>query len=242
MPSPRIYTPLPLNSGQSIELQDQAAIHIGRVLRMTTGDTVRLFNGDGHEYQSVISQLSKKSIRLEVQQSGPKDAPLSPHIHLGQVMSKGDRMDFVLQKATELGVDTITPLSSERCDVRLKADRLDKKRDHWQKIIISACEQCGRNTLPTLNPVQSFDQWLQQSQGEQKLILHPHQTQPLESIQTPGSVDLMIGPEGGFSEMEVQQALATGYQGLRLGPRILRTETAALTAISVLQYVWGDFR
>ena len=98
MPSPRIYTPLPLNSGQSIELQDQAAIHIGRVLRMTTGDVVRLFNGDGHEYQSVISQLSKKSIHLEVQQSGPKDTSLIPQIHLGQVMSKGDRMDFVLQR------------------------------------------------------------------------------------------------------------------------------------------------
>ena len=240
MPTPRIYTPQTLITGQSLELQDQAAVHLGRVLRMTAGDPVRLFNGDGHEYLSVISSQSKKTITLAIQQQSPQDLPLTPRLHLGQVMSKGDRMEFALQKATELGVDEITPLISERCEVRLKADRQDKKLDHWRKIIISACEQCGRNTVPTLNPIQTYDQWLEQSNAAQKLILHPHQTQPLAAMAQPETLDLVIGPEGGFSELEVQQALDSGYQGLRLGPRILRTETAALTAISVLQYVWGD--
>lgn len=242
MAAPRIFTESTLRIGQVAVLTDQAATHIGRVLRMTHGDEVRLFCGDGHQYTGQISDITKKTVSISLHSQSPKDDLLQPQIHLGQVISKGDRMDFVLQKATELGVHAITPLTSERCDVRLKADRLEKKMDHWRKIMVSACEQSGRNWIPELRPVQTLTQWLEYSDAEQRLLLHPHQTQPLENSQPPATVDLLIGPEGGFTELEVQQAMSQGYQGLRLGPRILRTETAALTAISVVQYVWGDFR
>lgn len=242
MTTPRIYTPNTLNLNQATQLTEQAAIHIGRVLRMAINDDVRLFNGDGHEYLARIAAISKKTIELTPYQMSEADQPLPLGIHLGQVISKGDRMDFTLQKATELGVSQITPLISERCDVRLKGDRLEKKMQHWHKVVEAACEQCGRNRLPALLPAVHLNEWLPTVDSQCRLMLHPHQTEPLADRQPPSSLSLLVGPEGGFSDAETALARQYEFDGLRLGPRILRTETAALTALSVVQYQWGDFR
>lgn len=242
MPSaPRIYTHTDLNNECIFELDDNAFGHAIRALRLQQGDSVRVFNGDGHEYLAELIEVSKKSARAKVLNSLKQDPPAPLTIRLGQVISKGDRMDFTVQKATELGISHITPLWSERCDVRLKGERLDKKCEHWQRVAISACEQSGRNTVPTIANACSVHDWAQRSVADLRLLLHPHQQQPLHQQQTPRSIDLLVGPEGGFSEAEVSQLLAHDFTGLCLGPRILRTETAALAALSVLQYQWGDF-
>ena len=241
MSGPRIYCPQPLSTQQTIELDDQAATHLVRVLRMGDGEPLRLFNGDGHEYAASLCNVSKKSASALVGDILRSDSVQPLHLHLGQVVSKGDRMDFTIQKATELGISDITPLWSERCEVRLKGERLDKKMEHWQKVAISACEQSGRNVVPVIHPPQYFADWAKASTQDLQFILHPHDQKPLTDYQAPQSAALLVGPEGGFSEDEVGQAIAAGFKGLTLGPRILRTETAALAALSVFQYQWGDF-
>ena len=242
MTGPRIYSSDSLICGQQISLDEQAVTHLVRVLRMQDGDPFRLFNGDGCEYAAELRVLSKKQAEAVIGEVLREDAPLPLQLHLGQVISKGDRMDFTIQKATELGISAITPLTSERCDVRLKGERIEKKMEHWQKVAISACEQSGRNTVPVIHEPMTLSNWLEQVEADKKLLLHPHNQQPLESSDAPASVALLVGPEGGFSDLEVGLCQQQGFDGLLLGPRILRTETAALTALSVLQYVWGDFR
>ena len=241
MPGPRIYTEHPIAIHDLITLEDQASQHLLRVLRMSDGNAVRLFNGDGSEYQGELEGCSKKIAQVRIGSINHTDAPLALSLNLGQVISKGDRMDFVVQKATELGVSRIVPLWSERCDVRLKGDRLEKKVEHWRKVAISACEQCGRNHVPEIAAPLEFSNWLEQASSDLKLVLHPHNQKPLGQHTPPSSVDIAIGPEGGFTDTEIELAQHSGFEGLLLGPRILRTETAALTALSVLQYQWGDF-
>ena len=238
---PRIYTTLPLAVGADLELDASASNHLIKALRLGQGDEIRLFNGDGCEYLASIELAHKKSAQITLRSRLSDDARVSFPLHLGQVISKGERMEFTIQKATELGVTEITPLFSERCEVRLKGERLEKKMDYWRNIAISACEQSGRNSLPVIHPPCHYDEWAAKVEAEEKLLLHPHQQQPLGDKPRPHSVALLIGPEGGFSEAEVEQCLNLGFSGLTLGPRVLRTETAALAAISVLQYVWGDF-
>ncbi|MDK2776915.1 MAG: 16S rRNA (uracil(1498)-N(3))-methyltransferase [Pseudomonadota bacterium] len=238
---PRTYTPQTLQTGSRIDLDSQSAAHLLRVLRMTDGDSLRLFNGDGHEYAAVLCDVQKKGAAAEVGVLLRSDAELSPQMHLGQVVSKGDRMDFTIQKATELGISTITPLWSERCEVRLKGERLEKKMEHWQKVAISACEQCGRNRIPQIHQPLHFSEWAAQTSSGLKFILHPRDQKPLRDYPAPAAVALLVGPEGGFSDAEVEQAISAGFAGLTLGPRVLRTETAALAALSVFQFQWGDF-
>ncbi|MCY0967208.1 16S rRNA (uracil(1498)-N(3))-methyltransferase [Parathalassolituus penaei] len=238
----RIYTSEALVSGQQISLDEQAFQHLVRVLRMTDGDCLVLFNGDGRALEGTLCEVGKKQASVLLGNCIAEDAPTPVALHLGQVISKGDRMDFTIQKATELGVTSITPLWSERCDVRLKGERMDKKLEHWRKVAISACEQSGRNRIPEILEPMAMTDWAPTVDTDQRLILHPHNQQPLDTSAQPGSVTLLVGPEGGFSEIEVEQAQRSGFTGLLLGPRILRTETAALAALSVLQYLWGDFR
>ncbi|RJG40014.1 16S rRNA (uracil(1498)-N(3))-methyltransferase [Motilimonas pumila] len=238
---PRIYEPQALTVGATIELNADAAGHVGRVLRLGPGDAVILFNGDNAQYPATISSASKKQVSVTVneQQSHSSESPLN--IHLGQVISRGDRMDFVIQKSVELGVNTITPLFSERCGVKLSGERLQKKRQQWQKIAISACEQCGRNTVPTIAEPISITQWLSQQDETLKLTLHPRAKYSINTLPAPDQgVRLLIGPEGGFSDKEVSQSELAGFVDTLLGPRILRTETAALTAITALQCRFGD--
>ena len=237
---PRIYDAAALQVGQQWPLDDGNFAHLVRVLRLKDGDALNVFNGQGQEYAAVLTEVQKKSANIALREL-VRDEPLPAlNLHLGQVISKGERMDFTIQKATELGISTITPLVSERCDVRLKGERMDSKLEHWQKVAISACQQSGRVHVPNILPVQSLETWLAQRYEQIKLVLHPHQQQPLSAYTCPESLALLVGPEGGFSETEIQQALNAEFDGLRLGPRILRTETAALVALSVLQFQFGD--
>lgn len=238
---PRIFHPELLTADTTIQLTDDGFNHLIKVLRLSSGHPIVLFNGDGNEYSAEVAEVSKKQATalVSAKLSISVESPLP--IHLGQVVSRGDRMEFVLQKSVELGVSEITPLLSERCGVKLANERWQKKHHQWQKIIIGACEQCGRNQLPTLHPVLPLDEWLTQNTQALRLTLHPHAEQRFNQINLPPQgAKLLIGPEGGFSEQEVYQTQEMGFQAVKLGPRVLRTETAALAAITALQAVHGD--
>lgn len=241
MSFPRIFISQLFQAGDTLPLDNNNFGHLIRVLRFKERDEIRVFNGQGSEYQAQITHIEKKSAFIYISRQLRKDPEAKLHIHLGQVISKGDKMDFTLQKATELGVNAITPLWSERCDVRLKGERLEKKMEHWQKIIISACEQCGRNRIPVLHLPLLLDDWVNSLESDLKLILHPHKQQALTNYTKPCSLSVLVGPEGGFTDREVSFTRQQGFNGLTLGPRILRTETAALAALSVFQFYWGDF-
>ena len=235
----RFYIAAPLSLGQHA-LPEEQAHYIGRVLRHGVGDAVQLFDGSGQEYLGQLIEVGKKSVRVELteQLPGQPDSPL--RVHLGQGLSRGERMDWAIQKATELGANEISLIVSERCEVRLKDERADKRLAHWQQVAISACEQCGRSTVPLIHPPLLLADWLEQVEAELKLVLHPV-AEPLVSHAKPASLAFLIGPEGGLNDNEVSQAVATNFQAARLGPRVLRTETAAAVALSVAQQLWGDF-
>jgi 16S rRNA (uracil1498-N3)-methyltransferase len=235
----RIYCPSALTAGDGIQLPPQAAHHVAKVLRLTVGDTLTLFNNQGGEYTAQISQITKQNVTALVQTHHTIEREARIPVHLGQVISKGDRFDWLLQKATELGVTRITPLFSQRCNVKLDSQRLAKRHAHWQGIVISACEQCGRNRLPQLMPAISLTQWVQQTESALKFMLHPTPDKTrLNPDEPPHAVRLLVGPEGGLTEDEVTFARQHHYQLLGLGPRVLRTETAGITALAWCQYVW----
>ena len=238
---PRIYQPTELEVGQTVALDEDGAAHIGRVLRMGEGESIALFNSDGNDYQCQIVAANKKNVSVEVK-SQSKNASESPlNIHLGQVISRGDRMDFTLQKSVELGVNTITPLFSERCGVKLSGERLQKKVQQWQKIVISACEQSGRSQVPKVREPMSLEAWCAEQTSALKLNLHPRANHGIGGLKlTEPKVRLLIGPEGGLSETEIIMTEQYQFTDILLGPRVLRTETAALTAISALQLQFGD--
>ncbi len=235
----RFFIDAPLSLGQH-ELPEAQAHYIARVLRLAAGDAVQLFDGSGHEYRGTLLEAGKKRVTVELVEALPGQAESPLRIHLGQGLSRGERMDWAIQKATELGVSEITPLFSERCEVRLSDERGDKRLAHWRQVAISACEQCGRSVLPTLHPPLALADWLAQTAAELRLVLHPV-AEPLTSHARPASLAFLIGPEGGLSDAEVAQAQRAGYQAARLGPRVLRTETAPVVALSVAQQLWGDF-
>ncbi len=236
---PRIFTDQPLQPGSEIDLDSAGAHHVSRVLRLQPGRPLLLFNGQGGEYQAEISTLDRKLVRVTVRTFVPEDrqSPLALELAIG--ISRGERMDLVLQKATELGVTRIVPLFSERTEVKLAGPRQEKKIDHWRQVLISACEQCQRNRLPELLPPTPLTQWLPRCDSERRFVLHHRNDRGLTGDK-PGSVTLLIGPEGGLSDAEIDAAEASGFEPLCLGPRVLRTETAPLAAISVVQYLWGD--
>lgn len=240
---PTIYTETTLAENIEAVLDDSSAHHIANVLRMKQGDQLRLFNGSGFFFSASITQSSKKHVSVMIDASEKAQSESSLHTHLGQVMSRGDRMDYAIQKSTEMGVNEITPLMSERCELKLKSDRENKRLAHWQQVAISAAEQCGRATVPTIHPVSSLEDWLkQQSNTGLSLVFHHRDTQNLSQIQTaPNHVNLLIGPEGGLSEIEIEQAKQANFIACTFGPRVMRTETAPVACLSVLQWLWGDF-
>ena len=238
---PRLYTQQPLHADSLITLDKDAARYLSFVLRMTSGQMLNLFNGEGGEYVAEVVSLSKNQVTVSIKESLPNDRESLLKIHLVIGISRGERMDWVIQKATELGVHTITPIFTERTEVKLAGSRLEKRLVHWQQVSISACEQCLRNVVPTINSAVSLQQCLGTHDGGLKIVLHHRTERPLTELQnTNNHVTILIGPEGGLSDDEITLAESNGYNAVKLGPRVLRTETAPLAAISILQSLWGD--
>ncbi|WP_369434240.1 16S rRNA (uracil(1498)-N(3))-methyltransferase [Psychromonas sp. MME1] len=240
MRTPRFYDPQPLLINSEIMLGDDATQHI-RVLRLKPGANIMLFNGSGGQYLATLQDVQKRSCSAYIDsfQETNNESPLD--LHLGQVISRGDRMEFVIQKAVELGVNEITPLLSERCGVKIDPQRMQKKQQQWQKIAIAACEQSGRNMVPTIHETQDLATWCAIQETAVKLTLHPRAS--ISINQLPDNINkirLLIGPEGGLTDDEINLTEKLNFTETLLGPRVLRTETAALTAITALQCRFGD--
>ncbi len=238
---PRIFTPQAITSNSILVLAEPQSHYLSKVLRMQAGRELILFNGEGGEYSAEISAVHKKHVDVSVKEFSAENRQSHLQLELAIGVSRGERMDWVLQKATELGATKITPLLTERTEVKLSGERADKKIEHWQQILISACEQCQRNILPELSEPKNYSDWVVQCDAELKFVLHHRDSKGLPAEKTPQSVTLLIGPEGGLDDDEIAQALTQGFAPLTLGPRVLRTETAPIAAISLVQYLWGDF-
>jgi len=237
----RLYVAEELNSGVNLELDEASAHYVRSVLRLSKGSKLILFNGNGIDYSTVLSLVSRKSVCAQIQDGHARNCESPLKISLALGISRGERMDLAIQKSVELGVNQIIPLITERCVVKFSSeDRSEQKRLHWQKIAQHACEQSGRSTLPSLVQPQSISDWLSDSTGF-KLFLDPDAETSLKQL-TPDDPQICIlsGPEGGFSPAERELAVQAGFSAVRMGPRILRTETAALTAVGVVQALWGD--
>ncbi|WP_456378373.1 16S rRNA (uracil(1498)-N(3))-methyltransferase [Thiolapillus sp.] len=239
---PRNWIPLPLAVGDELQLPTGAARHVQQVLRMQPGQEIILFNGlDGRDYRATLVQVGKKAVTTRIASASEVEPPAQLSIRLALGISRSERMDLALQKSVELGVQQITPLFTERTQIKLSPQRQQKRLQHWQGIIINACEQCGRRWLPVLHPPQNYHQWLERKEGN-ILFLDPGAGSSLPDIKKPeASLCFLSGPEGGFSEEEKTAAIAAGCTLVRLGPRVLRTETAPLAAIAAAQALWGDF-
>lgn len=241
MRNPRIHTSALLTAGAELALDDSAAQHVGRVLRMQPGQSIVLFNGDGCDYPAILTRVDKKQVCADLGMPRPRGTESPLTVVLGQVLSKGDRMDYAIQKSVELGVTHIVPLVSERCDVRLKGDREDKRLRHWQGVAVSAAEQCGRAVVPTIGAVATIADWLEQTRDcDLKLVLHHRTQKSLQSLARPERLALMIGPEGGLTADEIARSESAGFLPAALGPRVLRTETAPVAALALCQWLWGD--
>jgi len=241
---PRFYCPPPLPLGGLFDLPPEAAHHAARVLRLREGNRVEMFDGLGNACHGLIAELSGRRVVIGdiTASNANRESPLP--VLLAQAMSSSEKMDWVIQKATELGVAEIQPLDTERSVARLSAERTAKRLEHWRQVAISACEQCGRNLLPEIHAPLDIMAWLQQMKGlpGTKLILLPQGTTLLHSMEKPqGKVVLLIGAEGGFTGAESGSALHCGFTPIRLGARVLRTETAAVAGLAALQTLWGDF-
>jgi 16S rRNA (uracil1498-N3)-methyltransferase len=237
----RIFQEGNYTAGQTIELSADAGQHVGVVLRMQVGMPLTLFSGNNREFLATISEVRKKKVMVTIQNDTIVNRESPRAIHLAQALAKGDRMEWIIQKAVELGVTSLSPIITSHCAVRLDDARMIKKQQQWQAIAISACEQSGRNCVPTVHPIISFESYLLRCHAAIKLILEPTAKRSWRDIMfADGDIALLIGPEGGLSEDEVLRAQAQEFKAVTLGPRILRTETAAITALSVLQAMAGD--
>lgn len=246
---PRFYQPTEITIGQHLELSEENKHHVTRVLRLKKDDPITLFNGLGGEFSACIELITQSQVivLIETFQDQHRESALT--IELAQALCANEKMDWVIQKAVELGVNRIQPIATERCVVQLSHERANKRLEHWKKIITAACEQSGRNFVPAISPVVSLSAWLSQKksdndQQETRLMLSPIADQTLKNIAEPSNnhrITLIIGPEGGFSQAEGLSILHAEYTAIRLGNRVLRTETAGLAIIAALQTLWGDF-
>ena len=239
---PRAFIETPITLGTELELPEGTHNHLVKVLRMREGQQLVLFNGDGSDYIATLCSVEKRRSSVKIESAATNSRESALRIEIGQGLSRGERMDFAIQKATELGVAKVTPLFTERSEVKLSAERQDKRTAHWQQVSISASEQSYRAQLMNIDAPQSLSDWIEQCDAELKLVLHPHlELTQLSAEMAPKSVALLIGPEGGLEDSEVELALSKGFKPWLLGPRILRTETAPVAAAAVLNYLWGDF-
>ena len=238
---PRIYLPQPLATNSEISLDARSAHYLATVLRMRPGMTLVAFDGSGMEFPGTLTDINKKSGLVSFGEGKNPGTESLLKTHLGIGISRGERMDFVIQKSTELGVNFIQPLFTEHCEVKLDDKRSSKRLEHWSKVSISACEQSGRVVLPTIEQPTSLEMWLASEQDYQaRFLLDLNQERELADISTPESVAMLIGPEGGLSENEKALAIGKGFIGLKLGSRTLRTETAPVAVLSLFQYLWGS--
>ncbi|MBB3211172.1 16S rRNA (uracil1498-N3)-methyltransferase [Herbaspirillum sp. Sphag1AN] len=239
---PRFYYPAPLAIGTILTLPDTVAHHV-QVIRMQPGNAITLFNGEGGEYTATITHMEKKRVDVELKTFSPREAELPYAITIAQALPEAAKMDWIIEKSVELGAAAIQPLSAQRCVVRLSGERAEKKQSHWQGIIHAAAEQSGRNRLTQLAPLADFPRWISQSDLHKRVLLSPRGEQSLSDWarhHPAQALSLMIGPEGGFSDAEENLACEHGALMLSMGPRVLRTETAALTALAALNAIWGE--
>jgi 16S rRNA (uracil1498-N3)-methyltransferase len=239
---PRLYHPGSLNGLTAVDLPKESAHYLGRVLRLAPGNPVILFDGSGLEYPGRLEELGRASARVVLEAPVRPDVESPLHIELQQAVSRGERMDYTLQKAVELGIAAFTPVLTRRSVVQLDRARQEKRLQHWQGVITSACEQSGRTRPPRLGDVMTLEVCLASREEGLQLLLDPAAEHEPGTLPAPadGRVILLVGPEGGLDDDERAQALAAGYTGLRLGPRVLRTETAGVALIAILQHLWGD--
>lgn len=243
MNSPRFFCPDALAPGAVLALPDNAARHAARVLRLAPGAAVTLFDGRGGEYAARIAAVRKDAVEAEVLAFRERDCESPLSIRLVQALQAGDRMDLTVQKAVELGVAAIQPVASRRSVVRLDGERALRRVEHWRGVAASACEQCGRNRVPEVAAIEPLERWLARpATAPLRLMLSPVAELTLQALPPARSLELLIGAEGGLDPREAEMAAAAGFVGVRLGPRVLRTETAGLAALAAIQTLWGDFR
>jgi len=243
MSTPRFYVPVLLTAPATLQLPEAAAHHAARVLRLRIGDAVTLFNGRGGEYSACITAIGKHDATVAIERHDPVERESPLLITLVQAVSSGERMDLTIQKAVELGAARIVPVESERCIVRLKDERAAKRVAHWQQVVVSACEQCGRNRIPDVRMISPLDAWLAAEESSaRRWLLLPGADTALRDLPCPQiPIELLVGPEGGLTDAEADAACRAGYQPVRLGPRVLRTESAAPALLAAVQALWGDF-
>lgn len=238
----RIFQQTNLQANTEIQLSETASHHLARVLRMQAGEAITVFNGQGGEFAATIARVEKRYVIVNINEFIAREVESPLELCLAQGISRGEKMDYTIQKAVELGVKKIVPLFTERCNVKLDAERSEKRHQHWQAVIISACEQSGRNRIPELLPPQTLQEWLAQPKVGYAFVLAPTAQQKLPEISKDQAkpMTVLIGPEGGLSNKEIADAEKQSYLPLNLGPRILRTETAAVAALTALQCKYGD--
>ncbi len=250
--TPRLYCPMPLQSGDTVELPDAVGHHAARVLRLSEGDAVTLFNGEGGEFAARLVRIEARRVMAEVDAHHPFERESPLQVTLLQGLAGAERMDYAIQKAVELGVAAIAPLTMARSVTRLDASRAVKRALHWRSVIVASCEQCGRNRLPLLHPLRDFAAALQPEDSSDpstanaatlSLVLAPSEGTPLAELDRPsGPIRLLIGPEGGLTPEESAAAKRAGFRLASLGPRVLRTETAGAAALAAMNALWGDWR
>jgi 16S rRNA (uracil1498-N3)-methyltransferase len=242
----RLHTPQVLEPGREIRLEAKTSHYLGRVLRVGAGQRIVLFNGDGHEYPADVLRPARDGMTVRIDSRLPGLPEPSLTITVVQALSRGDRLDQTLQKCTELGAAAFSLLDTERVEVRLRGEKLEKRMAHWHGVILSACEQSGRSRVPDLSPPVELDGWLQAETDAVRLMLDPRADRPLAQVaadlRMAVAVAVVVGPEGGFSDGELLRMRAAGLRGVSLGPRVLRTETAAPAAVAVVQALAGDLR
>lgn len=241
MRTPRIFLDQSLTVGEVCSLPRDRSHYVSRVLRLREDRPLVVFNGQGGEFMARLTEVRNNEVTVEVEShlDVDRESPLKTELAIG--ISRGDRMDWIIQKATELGVHEISPLYTERTEVKLRGPRLEKKQEHWRQVTVSACEQCQRNRLPRLNEPVVLTDFLGNCRSNSKLIMHPDtEGRSLFGAEKPAGVTILVGPEGGFSEEEVELAKRQGFATWQLGPRVLRTETAPVAALALLQHYWGD--
>lgn len=239
---PRVYVAIPLDTGSMTPLPADRSHYLRNVLRVRVDDPVRLFNGDGAEYSGIISAVDRKqvNVRLHERHEVHSESPLWSQ--LGLALSKGERMDYAIQKCTELGINLITPLYTARSEVRLKGERIARRLEHWRQVAVSAAEQCGRCHIPEIAEPATLQSWLDSCSADCRLIMDQRQSEALPEDEAVTSLAILTGPEGGFTDSEIAAARSTGFQGIALGPRVLRAESAPVATLAIGQWLWGDWR